>query len=757
MNDEYTTFLQSKRRVDVDCGFDVNESDLNPMLFPFQKYLVRWALKRGRAALFTDTGTGKTVIQLSWASMVHQHTGHDILILSPLAVSKQTRREGLKLGLDVTVCRSQADVKPGLNIANYEMLGKFNPAAFGGIVLDESGILKGLYGKFRAAVTEFCREIPYRLACTATPAPNDTMEIVNHAEFLGVMTAKEVFALFFTQDFTATSHKWRLKKHAVNDFWRWLASWARAMRMPSDLGFDDNGFILPPLKIHTITVDSDPMASGMLFPIEARGIQEQRAVRRASLVSRVVEAARLANSSDEQWLLWCDLNDESKAAKDSILGAVEVKGADTAEHKEKSLLAFADGEIHCLVSKSSICGHGMNFQSCHNVIFLGLSNSFESFYQAIRRCWRFGQKSPVNVYLIVSDTDSAVQENIRRKEAQANELFAQLLANMREHQMPTKTEKIETIETVETHDGWTMYLGDSVDTVKRIENESVGLIVFSPPFPSMYVYMDSTRDMGNVASFQEMIHHFSFLIPELCRVLMPGRTCAIHLTQGIAFKHTDGYCGLKDFRGAVIAAMETAKFIYYGEVAIDKDPQLKALRTKDHGLLFKTLAADAAKSRMAMADYVLQFRKPGDNPQPIRAGMADHLKDRNTKGWITNKEWVEYAAPVWYRKTENYPGGISESDVLNVSCAREADDERHLCPLQLGVIERVVKLWSNPGDLVYSPFAGIGSEGYMALKLGRRFVGGELKRSYFETACKNLREAEKLNEQQSLDFSCGAV
>lgn len=289
-------------------------------------------------------------------------------------------------------------------------------------------------------------------------------------------------------------------------------------------------------------------------------------------------------------------------------------------------------------------------------------------------------------------------------------------------------------------DRWRLMLGDCVERTTEIEDESVGLTVFSPPFPGMYVYSDSPRDMGNARDIGELIEHYRFLIPELLRVTKPGRSCCVHLCQSITVKYLDGFSGIKDFRGAVISAMEDAGWIYYGEVCIDKDPQVKAIRTKDQGLLFKSLANDASRMHMALADYLLQFRKPGDNPEPIRAGISQRYG--NPDGWITAEEWIEWAAPVWYRASEHYPGGIRETDVLNAAVAREDRDERHIAPLQLGVIERAVKLWSNPGDLVLSPFAGIGSEGYVALKHGRRFVGVELKRSYFDTACRNLQAAE---------------
>jgi DNA modification methylase len=372
--------------------------------------------------------------------------------------------------------------------------------------------------------------------------------------------------------------------------------------------------------------------------------------------------------------------------------------------------------------------------------FVGLSDSYEQFYQAVRRCWRFGQKKSVVAYIVTADTEGAVLRNIQRKEIQAAEMMEEIVGHTQDARRDERKPSLVQSDLAEGS-GWSLYLGDCVQTMPSVKSDSIGLSIFSPPFPGMYAYTDSPNDMGNVRDQLEMVEQFKFLIPELLRVLIPGRTCAIHLTQGVAFKGSDGYTGLKDFRGAIIKAMEDGGFIYYGEVAIDKDPQVKAIRTKDRGLLFKSLANDSAHMHMALADYLLQFRKRGDNPHPIRAGISQ--KYDNEHGWITPEEWIEWAAPVWYRSGNGRTGGIRETDVLNVSGAREGDDERHLCPLQLGVIERAVKLWSAPGETVLSPFAGIGSEGYMALQLLRKFIGIELKRSYWDTARKNLAAAER--------------
>ena len=744
----YQEFLAEKSFYVEPSGFDVDPEKVNPMLFDWQRRIVEWACRRGRSALFADCGLGKTPMQLEWARLASIESGKPTIIFAPLAVSAQTIREGDKFGVAVNQCRRQSHVKDGLNITNYEMLEHFDADAFGAIVLDESSILKSFDGKFRSLVTAFGKRIPLRLACTATPAPNDIMEICNHADFLDIMSAKEILALFFRLDGNS-SHNWRLKGHAEADFWRWMASWCIAMRKPSDIGGEDGRFILPPLTVKQSVVESKNPTDGYLFAVEAQTLQERRSARKASIDERIAEAARIvAEKPDEPWIVWCDLNVESEALKKAIPGSVEIKGSDPIEHKENAMIGFSSGDVRVLVTKPSIAGFGMNWQHCANVVFFGLSDSFERYYQAVRRCWRFGQDREVTVHIVTSDAEGAVVKNIQRKEEDANKMFDSIIANMGDMQMESleRAEMDYQTETAEG-DGWKLMLGDSVERIKEVPDNSVGLSVFSPPFPGMYAYTNSTRDMGNVRSQGEMVKQFSYLAGELLRVVMPGRNCCVHLTQGVAFKGTDGYIGIKDFRGAMIECMESAGWVYYGEVCIDKDPQVKALRTKDTALMFKTLAKDSARMHMALADYLLQFKKPGDNPEPIKASTkvktSTGAQYGDSEGWITPDEWIRWARPVWYGYDADMANGIKETDVLgNYRHGRHDDDEKHICPLQLGVIERAVKLWSNPGDLVFSPFAGIGSEGYKALQLRRRFVGCELKRSYWELACKNLETAK---------------
>ena len=406
---DYLDFLKNKRFVLESSGFDIDKSELNSLMYEFQQDIVRWALAKGRACIFADCGLGKTLMQLEWSQQVHKHTGGKILILAPLSVCEQTKREGALFGYDVTICESQNDVVEGINITNYEKLDKFVASQFVGVVLDESSILKSFTGKVRTAIIDNFESVPYKLACTATPAPNDYMELGNHSEFCGVMKRSEMLAMFFVHDGGETS-KWRLKGHAENVFWQWMASWAVFVDNPKNLGYDIAGYDLPPLNITEIIVDGNAPTSDTLT------LTERRQARKDSLQLRCGKAAELVNNSEEQWLVWCDLNDESHMLHELINESVEVEGSDKDSHKSTAMLNFSKTEIKCLVTKPKIAGFGMNWQNCHNMIFTGLSDSYEQYYQALRRCWRFGQKESVNVYIIISAKEGCVKQNIERKQ-----------------------------------------------------------------------------------------------------------------------------------------------------------------------------------------------------------------------------------------------------------------------------------------------------------------------------------------------------
>jgi superfamily II DNA or RNA helicase len=425
---EYERFIKSKLSADIPTGFDA-DVPVGP-LFDFQAACVKWALKRGRAALFLDTGLGKTACQVTWAQMVSDHTGGNVIIAAPLCVAQQTVEEAAKFGIVVKYCRSDEEVEPGITITNYEMLEHFDLESFAGVVLDESSILKSHTSKTREYIATAFKQTPYKLSCTATPSPNDYIELGNQADFLGVMSAQEMLATFFTHDGGDTS-KWRLKGHGKVRFWEWMASWAICIRNPADLGFDGSRYELPPMHLVEHVVSGGELMEGQLFALTAQSLTERREAKRNSMADRIALAARIATEADGPVIVWCHMNEESERLAKAIPGAVEVTGSMTIDQKTKNVMAFTHGEARVLVSKASICGFGMNWQHCKTMIFAGMDDSFEKYYQAVRRCYRFGQKSSVTVHIITAETEGAVKANIERKQAQANLMAGQMVAHMR--------------------------------------------------------------------------------------------------------------------------------------------------------------------------------------------------------------------------------------------------------------------------------------------------------------------------------------
>lgn len=423
----YENFLENKSFVLDSCGFDVERDELNDNMFDFQKDIVRWALAKGRSAIFASCGLGKTLMQLEWSNQIHKHCGEDskVLILAPLSVTEQTKREGEKFGISVNLCESQADAVSGINITNYEKLDKFVSSEFDGIVLDESSILKSFTGKVRNQIIDNFNKTPYKLACTATPAPNDYMELGNHSEFLGVMTRAEMLSMFFVHDGGQTS-KWRLKGHCDKIFWEWISGWAVMISNPNDLGYEAGGYDLPKLEINEIIVDGDEPVSEVLT------LTERRNARRDSLESRCQKAAEIANGSDEQFIVWCNLNDEQDRLEALINKNVSVSGATSNAQKIEREKAWRTGGTQTLISKPLVYGYGMNWQHCHNIIFTGLSDSYEQYYQALRHCWRFGQNEKVNVWIVISAREGCVKENIERKESDFVKMQEEMLKHTRE-------------------------------------------------------------------------------------------------------------------------------------------------------------------------------------------------------------------------------------------------------------------------------------------------------------------------------------
>lgn len=424
----YANFINTKQSICKATGFIADELEYPKLTKDHQRVSITWACKRGKAALFFGTGLGKTLAQITWADQIVRRVGGRVLILAPLAVSYQTVLEGVKFGVGVNYAKDTNDViSDGIYVTNYEKLHNFDTSLFIGVVLDESSILKGMNGKFRQMLSILFKDTPYKLSCTATPSPNDYMELGTQAEFLGIMSQVEMLAMFFVHDGSDTS-KWRLKGHGRLKFWKWLSTWAIFLQSPEDLGFDGSEYELPPITYHDYVIKTEPViGSGSLFIEVAQTLLERNKARKDSIISRCSKASEIVKTLKSPVVIWCHRNDESSLLLDLIPGSVEVKGGDSDSHKANSMLDFAKGKIDVLITKPSIAGFGMNWQSSHNSIFVGLSDSWEALYQAIRRQWRFGQLQGVNVHIISADTEGAVVANIKRKDKQHNEMMFEML------------------------------------------------------------------------------------------------------------------------------------------------------------------------------------------------------------------------------------------------------------------------------------------------------------------------------------------
>lgn len=724
MNNEYLDFLEKKKITLSDSGFEINESDLNSNLFDFQRHIVKTALKKGKYAIFADCGLGKTLMQLEWANQVSKHENKPVLILAPLAVTGQTINEGLKFGIEVN------KVGNGLiQIANYEQLENIDTTSYCGIVLDESSILKNFEGKTKNDVIDLFQNTDYKLACTATPSPNDPMELGNHSEFLNVMSRNEVLAMYFVHDGGETA-KWRLKGHCEQLFWDWVSEWAVMLSKPSDIGFNAEGYNLPPLHLIEKQIKTEGRDNGKLFNDVAISATNFNSELRLTKIERLSEVIEIVNNSTENFIIWVKQNEEGEYLKKAIPDAIEVKGSDSPEYKEEKLIGFAQNKFRVLITKTKIAQFGLNYQNCRNQIFASLDFSFEGLYQAIRRSYRFGQKNDVNIYLITTDTMANVLDSIYRKQTQFESMQKAMTLSVNKNINSKTKNKMKREFKEYKSDQANIQLGDCVQLIKNVPDESIGFSIFSPPFAELYTYSDELEDMGNSKNYTEFLYAFNFLIKDLFRVMWSGRNVAVHCMDLPIQKGKEGYIGLRDFSGLIHKAFIDAGFIYHSRITIWKDPVVEMQRTKALGLLHKQVKKDSAMSRVGIPDYLMVFRKPGEHLHPVtNTGMSVDL-------------WQKIASPVWM--------DIDYGNTLNGREGRNEKDEKHICPLQLDTIERAIYLWSNEGDTVLTPFMGIGSEVYQAIKMGRKGVGFELKTDYFNLAEKNVKGIEANSNQQLL-------
>jgi DNA modification methylase len=717
---EYSEFLKSKQKSIIHSGFEIAESELNPLLFPFQKFIIKRALKAGKYAIFADCGLGKTFMQLEWANQVSKKTNKPVLILAPLAVKGQTIKEMAHFNIPSDF----------IEVWNYEQLDNLDCNKYSGIVLDESSILKNFEGSIKKQIIENFAKTPYKLACTATPSPNDPMELGNHAEFLDVMSRNEMLAMYFVHDGGETA-KWRLKGHAVKMFYQFIGTWAIMLNKPQDIGFEMDGYNLPSLNLIEKEIKTLKRENGRIFNdaiISATNFNQEL---RITKFERLDEVAKIVNDSDENFIIWIKQNEEGELLKKLIPDAIEVSGSDIPEYKEKMLLGFANNEFRVLITKTKIASFGMNYQNCRNQVFASLDFSFEGLYQSIRRSYRFGQKSEVNIYLITTDTMANVKAAIDLKQKQflimQNEMSKAINENlngqfMEESLIDTSPQKTE---------WYHIKRGDCVKLIKDIPDESIGLSVFSPPFAELYTYSNHVEDMGNSKDYNEFLIQFGFLVKELFRVIKQGRNVAVHCMDLPIQKGKEGFIGLRDFSGMILNVFQDAGFVYHSRITIWKDPVVEMQRTKALGLLHKQLKKDSTMSRVGIPDYVMVFRKDGERNNPV------------TNTDIPVDLWQKIASPVWM----DIDYGNTLQGFRN---ARDENDEKHICPLQLETIERLILLYSNKGDTVFTPFLGIGSEIYQAVKMGRKGIGFELKESYYDLAKANIQSVVSKKNQLSL-------
>ena len=729
---EYQEFLDQKKQQRVESGFVVTDEELNPALFPFQKYCVKRALAVGKFALFEDCGLGKTIQQLEWSQKVCEKIDKPVLILAPLAVISQTIKEGEKFGYVVKEIGDmdyQQDMETGIYITNYDNMEHIEAYHFGGVVLDESSILKNFQGKTRTALIDEFRNTPYKLACTATPSPNDTTEICNHSEFLDVMSRIEMLAMYFVHDGGSTGD-WRLKGHAKQMFWDFVSTWAVMLNKPSDIGFSDEGYDLPPLNVVQEIVETPKRDNGMLFNTTAVSATDYHKELRETYQIRLDRVAEMVKAKpDENFIIWIGHDDEGKYLRQLLPDAIEVKGSDSKQFKKEMLLGFGVGKFRILITKLKIAQFGLNYQNCHNQIYASLDFSFEATYQGIRRSYRFGQNEEVNIYLITTDTMQNVKDAFDKKQKAFREMQEAMTTAMNRNIKNQISLKKMEVSNQYKSDHCDIRLGDCVKLIQDVPDESIGFSIFSPPFAELYTFSDKLEDMSNSKDYKEFFTAFKYLVAELYRVLWSGRCVAVHCMDLSIQKGKEGYIGLRDFSGMILEAFQEVGFIYHSRVTIWKNPVTEMQRTKALGLLHKQVKKDAAMSRVGIPDYLMVFRKEGEHEHPVHCD-------------ISVDTWQKYASPVWM--------DIDYGNTLNANKGRDEADEKHICPLQLETIERAMILWSNEGDPVLTPFLGIGSEVYTAIKLNRFGIGFELKESYFNEAIKNCRNVEVESHQPTL-------
>ena len=754
------TIVISRSPINTDLTVEVANED---HLFDYQKFILTEAIKRQRYAVFADCGLGKTAMFLAWIRrIIPALQGKKVLIITPLMVLNQTLDEEEKFYHERTI----EDIHEG-SLEDWALNGKSQVAItnfekfyekkelysnVAAVVLDESSILKNGEGKTRTGIIETTRGIPWKLCCSATPAPNDREEYASHATFLEyVRSNNEFFSMFFVN----SDEGWQIKAHGLEAFYQYLSSWSVFLRNPEHYGFSDNLAKLPKPTFETVMIEWTDEQKKMLTNLHkgaldrkhflimlSKGFYKDASGKVQNVNNNKIATTLniLAENKGCPAVVWVTYNYEQElyleAFKQTNYRVAEISGATDEVSRVRIIEDFRAGKYDVLISKPKLLGFGLNLQFVTVQIFSGLTDSYEQFYQCVRRSHRFGATESVKVYLPVTNAEKHILNNVMHKkdtfEFDCNKQETDFIKNLQNDlnkffNMPFEQKQTDVIDRTEYKQGrdWQLFRGDSIKLLRNLTPESIDLALFSPPFANLFTYSNNIADMGNTRDHTEFYLHFEFFLKGLFQALKQGHIACCHLSQLATLKSRDGYVGLHDFRGDLIRLFQRHGFIYFGEWCIAKSPQMQAIKEKVRSLSFAQLESDRLGSKPGLNDYILIFKKPGDATEKVNDGSGP-----------TRDEWINWATGVW--------ADIKDTDTLNVRGSKGEDDVKHICPMNLQVIRRCIRMYSKPGDLVLDPFNGIGSTGVIALERGRKYIGFELKQEYFNTAISNLESAKPM-------------
>lgn len=804
MSETYTDFLKSKIAVVEWQGIEVEPAELHASSLPHQLDATRWMLRLGRAMLAASFGLGKTHCQVEAARIIVEKHGGKFLVVTPLGVRHQfTEEDGPRLGVRWQYVTSDAEVDAAdtpFLITNYERVrdGDVTPSKFVGISLDEGSVLRSLGSDTYAVFEKACTDVPFRFVCTATPSPNNYNEIINYADFLGHMDRGQALTRWFKRN-PDKAGDLTIHPHLEKEFWMWVASWALFIHKPSDLGYSDEGYDLPELRVHwhRIPVDHsrafsqvDSFGQHRLLLNAAGGVREAGEEKRATLEARLSKALTIIAEApaDTHWLLWHHLEAERKAIEEQMPAAVTVFGAQDLELREQRILDFSHDRISMLATKPEIAGSGCNFQRhCHSNIFLGVDYRFQDFIQAVHRTHRFQQKHPVDVHIIYAESEDSVVDALKRKWVQHDQLAARMREIVQKYGLAgealraTMTRSLGVARQQVDSQLFTAVNNDCVEESRSVESSSVGLWLTSIPFGNHYEYVASLNDFGHNENDAKFFEQMDYLVPEMYRALKPGRMACIHVKDRIMYGwQGNGFLFVNPFSDKTVAAFQKHGFLYQGRITIVTDVVRENNST--YRLGYTEMCKDGTKMGVGLPEYVLLFRKPpSDNSdayadEPVVKSKDEYSigrwqldahsfyrSDGNRLLWPWEAEALyDFEAHVGEMDRLERKGALSKSFLMN---APESPSERvltdvnfmrglnaeqskkrlenHVCPLPFDIVERMIMRYSNAGDLVADPFAGLFTVPYCAVKNGRTGFGIELNPDYFKWGVRYCEDIER--------------